>query len=146
MAGLEIAGLILGTIPILAATLDSIQTSRPAILFHYYPRIQKFKAALDREHVQFRFSLERILEGIVDDSEFEKFVTGDISQSHWKDKEKKLKQKLGREIYSTYIATLGRVADVESELWESLDLESFERIKKSGVSSRLPLPRTIKGC
>jgi hypothetical protein len=132
MSGLEVIGLVLGVLPILAAALDKIQDGHHSSLFHYQPRIQKFARDLDREHVQFRHTVERILDGIIDDADFEEFLLN----PEWKDEdgEKLLQKRLGGEVYQTYMKTLHRIHKLLATLSEVLDLEALEAFKPNKVS------------
>jgi len=123
MAGFEIAGLVLGIIPVMIIGLQEVHGRTSKILFKHQHVIASFIRELDMEHAQLRSTLEKMLSGLVNEIELAQLLE-DQQHPIWKDPdlENRMKQRLGPEAYRIYITTVSRVANALIDLRDDVGL------------------------
>ena len=120
MSGIELAGLVLGAIPVVVAGLESYIKGVATIkrYFKYKNELKSLRTSLTTEYDIFRNSCEELLEGLVQTQRMALLLI-DPGGALWKDPaiEKKLRRRL-QDAYSGYLET---VDDME------LAIEEFKR-------------------
>lgn len=124
MSGLEIAGLVLSTIPIVLLGLREAQSRRSQVLFKHQLIIDAFIWQLEMEHAQFRSTLEKIMGELVGELELAALLN-DQDHPRWRDAAlgRAMKQKIGQEAYEYYMKTVRRVAMDLAALGEVVQLK-----------------------
>ena len=105
MSGFEIAGVVLGAIPI-AIELYDVYRTRSESVFKYAEVMRKFVRTLHTAHSRLRNCLEKLLHGRVDDAMFSELLDTPKTTA-WSDSEveKQLRDVL-QQSYFGYIETL----------------------------------------
>jgi hypothetical protein len=108
MSGFEVAGVVLGAIPI-AIELYEFYTKRSETVFKYAEVMRKFVRTLHTTHSRLRNCLEKLLHGHVDDQLFSELLD-DRKTTKWSDPmvEAKLRDIL-QTSYFGYIETLDAI-------------------------------------
>jgi hypothetical protein len=123
MSGLEIAGVILGVLPILQWGLKQFLGDRFKILTKYQHMINSVSRKLEIEHAQFHSTCEKLLTPLVDEDRLAELLSGPKA-STWNDDEleKSLKRHLGDLKYRIYLMTIKDLAGIIISLREDLGL------------------------
>ena len=141
MSGVEIAGLVLGAIPLLIAALEHYETFiGPAKAF------AKFFGELDRtirELKLVRFTFEQSIEVllrpcVVDDQELEQMI-GNTQHALWQDSaiEKEMRRTLGK-AYAIYMMVVHEIESIMLEIAMSLNnIHGGEDLGKKGLKAML---------
>ena len=120
MSGIEVAGLVLGAIPIVITGLEKYIQGVATVkrYFRYKNELKSLLRALSTEYDIFRNSCEELLEGLVPVQRLS-FLLQDPGGKPWKDAslEKRLKQRL-QDAYKGYLET---VDDMEAAVEEFKD-------------------------
>jgi hypothetical protein len=123
MSGLEIAGVILGVIPILQLALDQFHSQRFKALVKYQQTIRSLTRKLALEHAQFHSTCERLLTPLVSEERVAELLSNPKG-SMWDDPdlEEDLKDHLGERKYELYVDTIKELATLIIDLREDLGL------------------------
>ena len=123
-SGIEIAGLVLGSIPLLVSALEHYAEGVETIerWWRYQRELAAIKRMLKAEQVVFQGTCERLLTGLVTASELDDLLDNAGGEG-WKDKEldRGLQRRLGR-AYASYTECVENMASVIKELKEKLEL------------------------
>jgi hypothetical protein len=125
----EIAGVILGVLPILQIALNQVGGRNVKTLLKYQQTIIGFERDLGIEHLKFRTTCEKLLGPLVDEEELTDLLQN-YNSDGWKDPEleEKLRGRLGESAYDLYI-------DAMKHLGEALDnLQKETGLKRHSVS------------
>jgi hypothetical protein len=123
MSGNEIAGVVLGVIPILQITLEHFNGERFKTLVKYKEMIRRITRKLDLQHAQFQSTCERLLSPLVDEDKLAELLENPKA-STWNDPklENDLKEHLGQKKYDLYITTVKDLAVSIISLQDDLGL------------------------
>ncbi|GAB7355270.1 hypothetical protein MBLNU459_g5815t1 [Dothideomycetes sp. NU459] len=102
MSGFEVAGVVLGIIPLLDEGLKFYK-HRSKEIIHHEESMNQLIATLHYQHIRFRSSCERLLDGLVKGSEL-KALLDEPSEKGWLEAlngglETRLRQRLGHDLY-----------------------------------------------
>jgi hypothetical protein len=124
MSGLEVAGIVLGALPLIIFALENLRdgASRLGRLISFNAEYSKTWGEVEDEELMYRLQLKRLLkplvrDDILTDDDLEALLL-DPSADSWKepDLDNALKARLG-ESYDRYIAN---VEDIQTLVWEIL--------------------------
>ena len=131
MSGVEIAGLVLGAVPLLISAcehyVEGIDTMKK--WWRFEREISNTKRTLIAEQVVLQGTCERLLDGLVSASKLEHLLENAGSEE-WKDKdlEKKLKHRLGK-AYASFLACLLEMERLVGALSEMLEVSSKAEVR-----------------
>ncbi|KAF2004976.1 hypothetical protein P154DRAFT_585250 [Amniculicola lignicola CBS 123094] len=143
VTGIELAGLILATFPIIIHALetygDEIDTLKEWARFRL--DFNGFLNDLIRQQIFFRQHIEDLLSSVIDSEYLMGWMLEDPLGIQWKDPqmEAKLKQRLsGKQEYATYMitvsATLSLLAEIQRKLKITQDKPHWSEVKGKGLS------------
>jgi hypothetical protein len=126
MSGMEIAGVILGVIPILQLAVDQFHGDKFKTLLKYQQVIRGISRKLDLEHALFYSTCEKLLSPIVDEDRLAELLSNPKA-SKWKDAdlEDHLMDHLGDKKYDLYLSTIRELATLIMSLREDLGLRDM---------------------
>lgn len=130
MSGVEVAGLVLGSIPLILACLE-FYADGIAVTKRYWRYREEFKSLiieLRTEHTMCTNSIQMLLTGVVRKQDMAEFLACPCGEK-WKEVkfEKKLKERLGS-TYESYMDTIGQMNDTA---------ENFKQRLKLGASGKV---------
>jgi hypothetical protein len=130
VTGVETAGLVLGSIPLILAGLE-FYAKGIAVTRRYWRFQQACKDLcndLRTEHAMCRNSLQRLLIGVVQDKDMDDFLE-DPRGEGWREEkfEGKLKDRLGP-TYDSYIETISRMKDTTDVFIAKLKLDASGKV------------------
>jgi hypothetical protein len=122
MSVLEVAGVVLGVMPMLQISLEDFN-ERFRILVKYRQIIANIARKLDLEHAQFQSTCEKLLSPLVDEDRLAELLANPKA-SKWKDPilEDNLKENLGPKKYNLYMGTVKELANSIISLQDDLGL------------------------
>lgn len=137
MSGVEIAGLVLGSIPLIISALEHWEELLdPAIAYwKYHGELGLAIKELRNQHASYEQSLELILTQATNDEQRSEMMEN--SNSHyWKDPdiEEALKTKFGR-AYAAYVATTKDIQTIMILLVEKLNIDGAARLSQAGLEA-----------
>lgn len=111
MSGIEIAGLVLGTFPILIQTLEKYRSGAETVATWWMFENAYRRCLLDLKlhHVLFEGTIERLLPFVVDDSEREYLIMSPQAE-RWTEPE--LETRLKEHLPRSYEVVLGLIAEI----------------------------------
>ncbi|KAF2422209.1 hypothetical protein EJ08DRAFT_484327 [Tothia fuscella] len=124
MSGLEIAGVVLGVIPIVQIGIEQIKGKRLKALIKHQQTIASFSRKFELEHALFHANLEKLLVSISDE-ETASILLVNLTGPGWKDDDlsESLQEHLGERSYQAYYSALTDLAALLAELQEELGLD-----------------------
>ena len=131
MSGFEIAGVVLGSIPLVLAGLEfyanGIAVSKRFIKYRVH--FDDLVKDLRTEHMLFENTINTLLIGIVPSRDMAHFLASPCGDDRWKEKkfEKKLMERLGRS-YESYMITITQMNRTVATFWEKLKLDSSGKV------------------
>lgn len=125
MSGVEVAGLVLGSIPLVVAALEHYAEGVESIKkgWRYRLELQSLANDLEAEYGRFLLTCERLLRDIVSEEELE-LLMKDPGGPRWKDTE--LENKLRKRLqfsYATYLKCIDDMARTLREIQTKLKLD-----------------------
>ena len=130
-SGVEVAGLVLGSLPLILAGLqfyaEGIAVTRR---FRMYRReVDDLVIEITAENAKYRNSIELLLIGVVSTKDMADFLAnpgGDL----WKDEsfDRRLRRRLG-ESYDAYMGTIGHLHATTKELKDRLKLDANGKVR-----------------
>ena len=126
VTGVETAGLVLGSIPLVVSALEHYAEGVTTITkwWSYKRELASLVRVLDAEYARFLGTCEKLLEGLIAPDEMEKLIAfpgGDLWKNHELDR--KLKSRLDRS-YSSYLRSVEDMAEAINSLKAKLELDS----------------------
>ena len=123
MSGMEIAGVVLGVIPILQLAVDQFHGEKFKALVKYKQIIRSISRKLELEHAQFHSTCEKLLSPLVDEDRLAELLSNPKA-SKWNDAdlEDHLKVHLGEKKYDLYLTTIKDLANLIMSLKDDLGL------------------------
>lgn len=105
MSGFEIAGVVLGALPLVISVYE-VYRERTKDIFEYSEAMNGFLRALHLAHARLRHSVEKILQDLVDDQLFAELLNNPKTR-RWSDLglDRKLRERLG-DSYFGYVETI----------------------------------------
>ncbi|KAH8690916.1 hypothetical protein BGW36DRAFT_364465 [Talaromyces proteolyticus] len=127
VTGVETAGLVLGSIPLILSGLE-FYANGIAVTKRYWRYREEFRSLiieLRTEHTMFVNSINMLLIGVVKQKEMEEFLA-DPCGEHWKEKkfDLKLQQRLGTS-YESYVDTITQLNSTTDVFKQRLKLDAF---------------------
>lgn len=135
MSGLEIAGVVLGVIPLFVSAIehyeDGIRPFKTLKLAVYRQELSNYRTKLSLEYGLYTNTLEELLANIVPEDEASSMITQGYSPV-WKqlDLEHKLKRRLGN-AHTTYLMVMRQMQDVMAKIASLLDIEKQGNVHDS---------------
>ncbi|KAL9118229.1 MAG: hypothetical protein Q9187_005228 [Circinaria calcarea] len=130
VTGIETAGLVLGSLPIVISALEHYAEGISTIVkwWHFKKEIQCLVRSLEAEHARFLNTCELLLDGLVAGPDLERLIQ-DAGGGLWKDDE--LDEKLRARLHRSYAPYLHSVTDIKEALEEmkvKLELNAEGRV------------------
>jgi hypothetical protein len=131
MSGFEIAGIVLGSIPLILAGLEfyanGIAVSKRYVKYRVH--FDDLVGDLRTEHVLFENTINTLLIGVVPSRDMADFLANPCGDDRWKEKkfEIKLKERLGRS-YESYMVTIIQMNRTTATFREKLKLDPFGKV------------------
>lgn len=128
MSGLEIAGVVLGVIPLFISALEHYEEGlRPlsALRWKSYRReLSKYRSKLSVEYGLYTNALEELLVDVVSEADLANMMAAGYGPA-WKQPalDKRLRTRLGR-VYETYFLVMKQMRDVMARIASLLDLQN----------------------
>ena len=138
MSGLEIAGVVLGVIPIIQIVLEHFHGDRFKTLVKYQHMIRSISRKLEIEQAQFHSTCEKLLSPLVAEDRLAELLASPKG-SKWKDAdlEEDLRDHLGDKKYELYVGIIEDLAGFIISLKEDLGLADMVRLEPLSLA-RLP--------
>ncbi len=125
MSGFEIAGVVLGALPLLISAMEHYESSldRLVAFFKWKDELNKAMRELWIQHSYYEMTLRNLLMGVVDDAELDEMMSRPESPL-WKSPglDEKLRQKLGA-AYRVYGYTIQNMGSHMKTLARHLDID-----------------------
>ncbi|KAH7405700.1 hypothetical protein DE146DRAFT_420818 [Phaeosphaeria sp. MPI-PUGE-AT-0046c] len=131
MSGFEIAGVVLGSLPLIISALENyteiVDTYKRAR--KYKTEIKRIKHDLDAESSIFLDTLEHLVDGLVPPKQFEELLKDPLCEL-WKNEvlNKRLQERLGRS-YSVYTDSVNEMNATVQQFVERLDLNEEGKVR-----------------
>ncbi|KAK5006941.1 hypothetical protein LTR28_005871 [Elasticomyces elasticus] len=127
MTGVEIAGLLLGSFPVLISALEHYNETRNVLeqWWEIKRQYKKCRRSIELHQLLYLCNLERfLLPIIVSDEEIKELVSAPLG-SRWKDPEleKTLQSRLPPRAYNVYLETITEMNEVMRDLQKELGLD-----------------------
>jgi hypothetical protein len=137
VTGVEIAGLVLGAMPLVIRALESYRKGLNPLLdyFHYNTTLTKLRIRLNIQHVLFEDHLKRLLLSESSPAEIEALFYDPNEPSRialWgsKEVEQKLRKKLSQQQFKTFMDVLQEMDGVMKKLMDNLDIDMKGKVRK----------------
>lgn len=135
MSGLEIAGVVLGVIPLFVSAIehyeDGIRPFKTLKLAIYRQELSTYRTKLSLEYALYTNTLEELLANIVPENEASSMITQGYG-AVWKQPglDEKLKRRLGN-AHTTYFLVIKQMQDVMAKIASLLDIEKQGNVHES---------------
>ncbi|KAJ4363334.1 hypothetical protein N0V95_001107 [Ascochyta clinopodiicola] len=153
MSGIEIAGLVLGCLPLLIQGIESYNEGLDPIksFMRWDKELPQCIRKLRNQHVHYSQTIRILLEPITADVELAEMMTDPGSSQLWKDKDMatKLQDRL-QESYHAYQGTIGDIERITKQIASKLDLDranelvvfpcvmlTFQQLKRNDLEALL---------
>jgi excinuclease UvrABC helicase subunit UvrB len=131
MSGIEVAGLVLGSIPLIISALESYNEGLDPVksFIRWERELPQFIRKLRNQHVHFAQTTRLLLEPITTEFELAEMLS-EPSGKLWKDDDMtgKLKDKL-QESYHAYQSTITDIERIMKKIASKLDLERATEVR-----------------
>lgn len=135
MSGVEVAGLVLGVLPLVIAGLEAYNESLdPLRAFYRWEReLPHFIHKLRQQHVHFEQTLRILFSPITTESQLARMIVDPIGA--WNDEQlaSDLKRKLD-DAYEAYEATIADIETIMIKISSKLDLERAQQVGQLSTS------------
>ncbi|EON62852.1 hypothetical protein W97_02077 [Coniosporium apollinis CBS 100218] len=139
MSGLEVAGVVLGVLPLLVSALEHYNEGLDPIkaFWGWERELPQFIRKLRNQHVHYEQTLKLLLAPITEDAELADMVANP-GQGLWKDAEIaiKLENRLN-ESYKAYIGTIADIEGIMKKIASKLDLGSGNSMTRDNLETLL---------
>jgi hypothetical protein len=130
MSGIEVAGLLLGVIPLVISALEHYEgTLEPTIaFFKWNSELSAAVRKLWMQHTLYEQSIRLMLTPITNDQELNEMMD-DTESGLWKDADlaDQLRQRLGK-AYNPYLSTIKEIEGIMKTLAEKLDIAGAAKV------------------
>ncbi|KAF2630252.1 hypothetical protein BU25DRAFT_335018 [Macroventuria anomochaeta] len=141
MSGVEVAGLVLGCLPLLIQGIESYNEGLDPIksFMRWDKELPQCIRKLRNQHVHYSQTIRILLEPITADVELAEMMTDPGSSQLWKDKEMALKlQDRLQESYHAYQGTIADIERITKQIASKLDLDrANEQLKRNDLEALL---------
>ncbi|KAF1971802.1 hypothetical protein BU23DRAFT_173135 [Bimuria novae-zelandiae CBS 107.79] len=139
MSGIEVAGLVLGALPLIIAGIEAYNEGLdPVKSFMRWEReLPQLIRKLRNQHVHYAQTIRILLEPITNEFELAELIQ-DPHGKLWKDKmmAKKLSERLG-ESFNAYQSTIGDIERITKKIASKLDLDRAAELTRSDLEAIL---------
>jgi hypothetical protein len=135
--GIEVAGLVLATIPLVLAGLELYANGISATrrYLRYSREFKELVEDLRAEHTIYLNSIQILLFGVVSQNDMTRFLTEPCGDRWKEDKfDQKLRKRLGQ-TYGSYLETIAKMNDAAEEFKQRLRLDSSGKVCSNMVRS-----------
>lgn len=133
--GLEVAGVVLGAIPLVIAALENYENFLDPLkaFVRYHGELSRATRQLVNYYTSFEQSIQILLTPIADPQELQDMMENTASEL-WKDKEieEALQKRLGTS-YHAYIRTVREIEGAITSIAEHLNIEGADKITQEGL-------------
>ncbi|KAF1947079.1 hypothetical protein EJ02DRAFT_440643 [Clathrospora elynae] len=137
MSGIEVAGLVLGCLPLLIQGIESYNEGLDPIksFMRWERELPQFIRKLRNQHVHYAQTIRILLEPITSEVELAEMMT-DPGSSHklWKSKGIALQDKL-QESYQAYQSTIGDIERITQKIASKLDLDRATELTRNDLEA-----------
>lgn len=133
MSGIEIVGLVLGSIPLLISALDHYGNGVRTIVrwWDYHRELRSIRRLLMAEYHVFRSTVERLLEGLLPGPVLDDLMNSTMLED-WRDKDilavdRKLKARLSSS-YSSFMMCVEDISTVIIKLNQDLEVTASSKV------------------
>ncbi|KAF1933464.1 uncharacterized protein M421DRAFT_97603 [Didymella exigua CBS 183.55] len=140
MSGVEIAGLVLGVLPLLIQGIESYNEGLDPIksFMRWDKELPQCIRKLRNQHVHYAQTMRILLEPITAEVELAEMMTDPGSSQLWKDKEMALKlQDRLQESYHAYQCTIADIERITKQIASKLDLDRANELKRNDLEALL---------
>ncbi|KZM21838.1 uncharacterized protein EKO05_0003128 [Ascochyta rabiei] len=140
MSGIEIAGLVLGCLPLLIQGIESYNEGLDPIksFMRWDKELPQCIRKLRNQHVHYSQTIRILLEPITADVELAEMMTDPGSSQLWKDKDMAMKlQDRLQESYHAYQGTIGDIERITKQIASKLDLDRANELKRNDLEALL---------
>ncbi|KAF9694879.1 hypothetical protein EKO04_007140 [Ascochyta lentis] len=140
MSGIEIAGLVLGCLPLLIQGIESYNEGLDPIksFMRWDKELPQCIRKLRNQHVHYSQTIRILLEPITADVELAEMMTDPGSSQLWKDEAMALKlQERLQESYHAYQGTIGDIERITKQIASKLDLDRANELKRNDLEALL---------
>ncbi|CAO2649502.1 Nn.00g068870.m01.CDS01 [Neocucurbitaria sp. VM-36] len=136
MSGVEIAGLVLGVLPLLIQGIESYNEGLDPIksFMRWERELPQFIRKLRNQHVHYAQTIRILFEPITVEEELAQMMTEPGSQELWKSKELALQNKL-QESYQAYQSTIGNIERITKKIASKLDLDRATELSRNDLEA-----------
>lgn len=140
MSGIEVAGLVLGCLPLIIQGIESYNEGLdPVKAFVRWERdLPQLIRKLRNQHVHYAQTMRILLEPITDEFELAEMLSDPAGARLWKDK--KMAERLQSKLQDSYFAYQSTIADIEKitkKIASKLDLDRAAELKKNDLEAML---------
>ncbi|KAF3053314.1 hypothetical protein E8E11_010605 [Didymella keratinophila] len=140
MSGVEIAGLVLGVLPLLIQGIESYNEGLDPIksFMRWDKELPQCIRKLRNQHVHYAQTMRILLEPITAEVELAEMMTNPGSSRLWKDKH--MAEKLQDRLQESYHAYQGTIADIERitrQIASKLDLDRANELRRNDLEALL---------
>ncbi|KAI4702762.1 hypothetical protein J4E89_010296 [Alternaria sp. Ai002NY15] len=139
MSGIEVAGLVLGALPLIIQAITSYKEGLDPIkgFLKWDKELPKLIRKLGAQHDQFNQTIQILFGSITTDAEWLKMSTDPrASLELWKSKETALQEKL-QNTYKSYQNTMTEIARIMTKIASKLDLEKAAELTRNDLEAIL---------
>ncbi|KAF2012655.1 hypothetical protein BU24DRAFT_411993 [Aaosphaeria arxii CBS 175.79] len=137
MSGVEVAGLVLGALPLVIAAIESYNEGLDPIksMMRWERQLPQLIRKLRNEHVHFAQTMRQLLEPITDEFELDEMLS-EPSGRLWKDHDmaEKLRDKL-QESFMAYQATINEIETIMKEIARKLDVDRDKKMNHNDLEA-----------
>ncbi|KAF2866629.1 hypothetical protein BDV95DRAFT_631755 [Massariosphaeria phaeospora] len=137
MSGIEVAGLVLGAVPLIIAALEAYNEGLDPIksFVRWERELPQFIRKLRNQHVHYAQTIRILLETITTEFELAEMLSEPSGQL-WKDKDMllKLEDKL-QESYQAYRSTIADIERITKRIADKLDLERAVELTRNDLEA-----------
>lgn len=147
--GIEVAGLVLGAIPLLISALENYENflDPTKSFFKYRGELSRATRQLGNYYTSYEQSIQILLTPIADPQELHDMMENTNSEL-WTDKklEEALQKRLGKS-YHAYTRTVQEIEDAMTSIAEHLNIEGADKITQEGLEAIIAAhpPQTQQG-
>ncbi|KAJ4367075.1 hypothetical protein N0V83_007605 [Neocucurbitaria cava] len=136
MSGVEVAGLVLGALPLIIQGIESYNEGLDPIksFMRWERELPQYIRKLRNQHVHYAQTIRILFEPITAEEELAHMMTAPGSQELWKSKEMALQNKL-QESYQAYQGTIGNIERITKKIASKLDLDRATELSRNDLEA-----------
>ncbi|KAG9195992.1 hypothetical protein G6011_01113 [Alternaria panax] len=139
MSGIEVAGLVLGALPLIIQGIESYREGL-STLKSMWDREHEFPALLRKlraQHVHYELNIRILFGSITSDAEWTRMTSDPrTSREIWKSKEAALQDKL-QNAYDSYQSTMAEIEQITKSIASRLDLDRAAEVTRNDLEALL---------